>query len=688
MRSYFAVLAAGTILTGCAAQAPPPPPPPPPVAAAVVPEAPPAPKPQYGAFGFDTAGMDKSVAPGDDFFEYANGTWAKNTPIPPDKARYGMFNVLDDLSKERTKTIIDEQSKDANSKIGNAYLSFMDEGTIESKGLAPFEPWLNEVRAIKAKKGLPKLYSDADQLGIDTPYRGFIGQDRKSSDQYALNVLQGGLGMPDRDYYLSSDPKLLDTKAKYLQHLTNELTLAGEPNAAARAKAILDFETKIAKVHWARADSRDASKTYNKMSLAELRKFAPGFDFPQYLKDAGANVDYVIVFQPSAFKGIASLLGRTPLPVLRDQLLVRSLDAYSDYLPKRFDQESFSFYGTVLSGTPEQEPRWKRAVNFTVGSLGDDVSKLYVAKYFPPETKAAADQLVHNLIAAMGRRIDQLDWMSAETKAKAHAKLAAFTPKIGYPSQWRDMSGLAVDRGDLIGNAMRSNRFEYAYQLGKLGGAIRRWEWGMTPMEINAYSNSTMVEIVFPAAILQPPFFDPNADPAVNYGGIGAVIGHEMSHQFDDQGSKYDLHGNLVDWWSPADAQNFKARLDKYEAQINSYEPLPGMHVNGKLTMGENVADLAGLTVAHDAYIASLNGAQPPVIDGVTADQRFYLGWAQVWRCNDREAALRQQLLTNPHSPCRVRTDVVRNMDPWYSAFEVQPGQKLYLAPADRVRIW
>ena len=687
MRSYFAVLAAGTILTGCATQAPPPPPPPP-AAEAAVPEAPPAPKPQYGTFGFDTAGMDKSVAPGDDFFEYANGTWAKNTPIPPDKARYGMFNVLDDLSKERTRTIIDEQSKDPNSKIGNAYLSFMDEGSIEAKGLTPFEPWLNQVRAIKSKKDLPQLYSNADKLGVDTPYRGFVGQDRKASDQYALNILQGGLGMPDRDYYLSSDPKLLDTKAKYLQHLTNELTLAGEPNATARAKAILDFETKVAKVHWARADSRDASKTYNKMSLAELRKFAPGFDFPQYLKDAGANVDYVIVFQPSAFKGISSLLGSTPLPVLRDQLLVRSLDAYSDYLPKKFDQESFSFYGTVLSGTPEQEPRWKRAVNFTVNSLGDDVSKLYVARYFPPETKAAADQLVHNLIAAMGRRIDQLDWMSADTKAKAHAKLAAFAPKIGYPSQWRDMNGLVVDRGDLLGNAMRSNRFEYDYQLGKLGGAIRRWEWGMTPMEINAYSNSTMVEIVFPAAILQPPFFDPNADPAVNYGGIGAVIGHEMSHQFDDQGSKYDLHGNLVDWWTPADAQNFKSRLDKYEAQINSYEPLPGMHVNGKLTMGENVADLAGLTVAHDAYLASLNGAQPPVIDGVTADQRFYLGWAQVWRCNDREAALRQQLLTNPHSPCRVRTDVVRNMDPWYSAFGVQPGQKLYLAPADRVRIW
>ncbi len=685
----FVSLALASALAGCAVQAPPPPPLPPPAPLAeAAPEGAPAPKPRYGTFGLDTAGMNKSVAAGDDFFEYANGTWAKNTPIPPDKARYGMFNVLDDLSKERTRTIIDEQTKDPGSKIGNSYLSFMDEAGVEAKGLAPFEPWLNEVRAIKSKKDLAKLYSDADHLGIDIPYRMFVGQDRKESDRYALNVLQAGLGMPDRDYYLSNDPKLAETRAKYLQHLTNVLTLAGERNAAARATAILDFETRIAKVHWARAESRDANKTYNKMTIAELRKFAPGFDLPELMKGDGASVDYVIVFQPSAFKGISALVGSMPLAVLRDQLLVRSIDTYAAYLPKKFDEENFSFYGTVLSGTPQQEARWKRAVNFTVGALGDDVSKLYVARYFPPETKAAADQLVHNLIAAMGRRIDQLDWMSAETKAKAHAKLAAFTPKIGYPSQWRDMGGLVITRDDLLGNAMRSNRFDFDYEVGKLGGPIRRWEWGMTPMEINAYSNATMVEIVFPAAILQPPFFDPNADPAVNYGGIGAVIGHEMSHQFDDQGSKYDLHGNLLDWWSPADAKNFQSRLDKYEAQISSYEPLPGMHVNGKLTMGENVADLAGLSVAHDAYIASLNGAAAPLIDGITADQRFYLGWAQVWRCNDREAALRQQLLTNPHSPCRVRTDVVRNMDPWYQAFGVQPGQKLYLAPADRVRIW
>jgi putative endopeptidase len=681
MRPLLVILGAGTIVGTVAAGAAQVAPMPSTAAAA-------ASKPQYGTFGFDTAGMDRSVRPGDDFFAYANGTWAKNTPIPPDKARYGMFNVLDDLSKERTRQIIEQQAKDPNSKIGNAYLSFMDTAAVEAKGLAPLQPWLSRIRAMKSKAQLASLYAAADRLSVGIPYRMFVGQDRKASDRYVINVSQGGLGMPDRDYYLSNDPKLVETKAKYLQHLTNMLNLAGERDAAVRAKAIVDFETKIAQVHWTRAESRDALKTYNKMSLAGVRKLAPGFDFPALIKADGANVGYVVVAQPSAFKGIAGLIGKTPLPVLRDQLLVRSLDAYASDLPKKFDDEHFAFYGTVLSGTPQQEPRWRRAVNFTVDTMGDDVSRLYAARFFPPETKAAADQLVHNLIAAMNRRIDRLDWMSAATKAKAHAKLAAFTPQIGYPTQWRNMSGLVVRRDDLLGNAMRSAQFEHAYQIGKLGGPIRRWEWGMTPMTINAYSSPTMVEIVFPAAILQPPFFDPHADPAVNYGGIGAVIGHEMSHQFDDQGAKYDLHGNLIDWWTPADAKNFQARLDQYERQINSYEPLPGMHVNGKLTMGENVADLAGLTVAHDAYIASLNGVPPPVIDGMTADQRFYLGWAQVWRCKMREPALRQQLLTDPHSPCPVRSDVVRNMDPWYPAFNVLAGQKLYLAPADRVRIW
>ena len=690
MIRLVSVLAAGTILAGCATanRADLVPPPPVETADAAPPVVPAPPKPTYGTYGIDTQGMDPSIAPGDDFFGYVNGTWDKTTQIPSDKSRYGMFNVLDDLSKERTRTIIEEQAKDPASRIGQAYASFINQAAVEAKGLAPLEPWLSQIRAVESKAQLDEIYAKADTIGISSPFRMFVGQDSKAPDVYAVTMIQGGLGMPDRDYYLSGDAKLVDTRAKYLEHLTNVLNLAGEKNAEARAKAILDFETKIAKVHWTRAESRDRTKAYNKMSLAELEKSAPGFDFSSFVQGSGANVSDVIVSQPSAFTGEAAAIRKAPLSVLKDQLLVRSIDSYASYLPKAFDDERFHFFGTVLSGTPEQEPRWKRAVNFTVATLGDDVSKLYVDRYFPPETKAAADDLVKNIIAAMGRRIDKLEWMSPETKAKAHAKLAAFTPKIGYPSQWRDMSGLVVAADDLLGNAMRSNEFSHAYQMGKLGGPIRRWEWGMTPMTINAYANSGLVEIVFPAAILQPPFFDPNADPAVNYGGIGAVIGHELSHHFDDQGAKYDSTGKLIDWWTPGDTKAFTARLDKFEQQMNSYEPLPGLHVNGKLTMGENVADLAGLTVAHDAYIASLGGAAPPVIDGTTGDQRFYLGFAQVWRCKSREEALRQQLLTDPHSPCPVRADVVRNLDPWYSAFDVKPGQALYLAPEDRVRIW
>jgi putative endopeptidase len=374
--------------------------------------------------------------------------------------------------------------------------------------------------------------------------------------------------------------------------------------------------------------------------------------------------------------------------VLKDQLLIRSLDSFAGVLPAAFTNEGFAFYGTTLSGTPQLEPRWKRAVNFVTNSMGEEVGKVYVSRYFPPETKAAADALVKNIIAAMGRRIDQLDWMAPETKAKAHAKLAAFTPKIGYPDKWRDYSGLEIRRDDLFGNALRARNFDHEYEIGKLGKPIYRWEWGMTPMEINAYANFGMVEIVFPAAILQPPFFDPHADPAVNYGGIGAVIGHELSHHFDDQGAKYNAEGRLSDWWTPQDVRNFQERTARLASQYDAYEPLPGMHLQGKLTLGENIADLAGLTVAFDAYHASLGGQEAPVIDGFTGDQRFYLGWAQVWRRNYREPNLRQRLLTDPHSPSEQRVDEVRNLDPWYEAYRVPPGQTLFLPPDQRVRIW
>ena len=686
MARVFAFALATTVLAGCATNSPPPP-------VAVTPamaqaEVPAGPKPQYGTFGFDLAGMDRNVQPGDNFYQYANGTWARNTPIPADKANYGAFNFLDDLSHTRTREILEQAKNDPNSKIGTAYATYLDTAAIEAKGLAPIEPWLNRIRGLNSRTGYAALAAEAARSGVGIPFAAAVTQDRKNPDVYAMNLFQSGLGMPDRDYYLSADPKLAETRAAYEKHIAAMLTLAGEPNAAARAKALVNFETEIAKVSWTRVQNRDANKTYNKMTLAALQKSAPGFDFASFFKTGGAPVAEVIVGQPSAVSGIAKVIRSAPLRVLKDQLLVRSLDSFADVLPSGFDKENFAFHGTVLSGTPEQQVRWKRAVDYTVGSLTDEVSKIYVARYFPPETKAAADEMVKNIIAAMNRRIDALDWMTPETKAKAHQKLAAFTPRIGYPNQWHDYSSMEVVAGDAFGNELRSNQWATADNLAKLGQPVRRWEWGMTPMTVNAQANPPLVAITFPAAILQPPFFDPRADPAVNYGGIGAVIGHEMSHHFDDQGSKYDFTGKLTDWWTPADVAAFNSRLDKLEAEYNAYEPLPGFHVVGKLTMGENVADLAGLATAHDAYLASLGGKAPPVIDGFNADQRFYLGWAQVWRRNYREADLRRRLLTDPHSPSEQRANIVRNMDPWYQAFGVEPGQKLYLDPAARVHIW
>ncbi|WP_114228837.1 MULTISPECIES: M13 family metallopeptidase [Sphingomonas] len=692
MKRWFILLGATTALTGCFA------PPSPQVEAAAAADAAatveaaiaeaPRPKPTFGDYGFDTAGMDQTVKPGDSFYNYANGTWQKNAVIPADKSGYGSFNVLDDLSKSRTRTIIENAAKDPNNKIGAAYASFMDEAGIEAKGLTPLKPFMAEVKALKSKADYPALLGRTSRVGVFGPVIGFVNVDDKVNTQYALTLTQGGIGMPDRDYYLKDDPKLAAIRTAYVAHLARMFTLAGEPNAEARAKALMAFETDIAKSHWTQVQNRDATLTYNKMTVAELSRRAPGFDFAKMLRSEGVNVREVIVGQPSAMTGIAKTVARAPLSVLKDQLLIRALDGYASYLPKAFDQERFAFFGTTLSGVPQQEPRWRRAVNFTTGAVGDEVSKLYVAQYFPPETKAAADQLVHNVIDAMGRRIDGLAWMAPETKRRARLKLANFTAKIGYPSQWRDYSGLEIKPDDLLGNAMRSNEFDTAYDLGKLGGPVRKWEWGMTPMTINAYANFGMAEVVFPAAILQPPFFDPNADPAINYGGIGAVIGHEISHHFDDQGSKYDETGQLRDWWTPQDVAAFKAATQKLVAQYDAYEIFPGAHVQGALTLGENIGDLAGLTVAYDAYQHSLGGQPAPVIDGMTGDQRFYLGWAQVWRGKIREAAMRQRLITDPHSPNQQRVSVVRNLDPWYQAYQVQPGQQLYLAPEQRVRVW
>ena len=690
MVRLISLLLAGSALAGCATTEPMAP-----VAAPVAPEvveaappAPPAPKAAIGSFGFDLTGMDRNVAPGDDFYQFANGTWARNTQIPADKSNYGMFTALQDLSQQRTRDILEAAQKDLSSRIGTAFASFLDEATVESRGLAPIQPWLNEIRALSNKAGYAALMGKAARNGVAGLVGGGVGQDDRNSDVYITGLSQGGLGLPDRDMYLLNEANFVSIREAYLGHLTNSLTLAGEANSARRAKAILDFETQIARVSWTREDSGDATKIYNKMSVAQLARRAPGFDWASYLSQRGISEDQLLVAQPSAFTGIARLARQVPLQVLKDQLIVRSLDSYADVLPKAVTDANFAFYGTKLNGTPQNQPRWKRAVDFTTNILTDEVSQVYVAKHYPPETKAKMDELVANVVAALGRRIDALTWMQPETKVKAQAKLAAFKSRIGYPEQWHDYSSITVARDDLFGNALRANQWAHDFNAQKLGKAIYRWEWGLDPMTVNAQANFNLVAITFPAAILQPPFFDPNADPALNYGGIGSVIGHEISHHFDDQGSKYDSRGNLTDWWTPQDVAAFKRLSDQLVKQYDAYEIFPGANVKGEFTLGENIGDLAGVQIAYDAYKASLGGQQAPVLDGTTGDQRFYLGWAQVWRRNYREANLRQRLLTDPHAPSIQRTWIVRNFDPWYPAFNVQSGQKLYLAPDQRVRIW
>jgi putative endopeptidase len=644
--------------------------------------------PQLGTFGFDSAGMDRKVAPGDDFYLFANGEWARKTEIPADKSNYGMFTALDDLSKERVKLVLESERAKKGSKAGDAYASYLDQARVEKLGLKPIQPWLTRVRAVKSKAAFEKLLPVAARNGVGALFGGFVGQDDKNPDVYIFQIFQGGTGLPDRDMYLLDNPKFEGIRTAYKDYLTKMLTVAGENNAAARADAIFAMEKKIAEVQWTREDSSDATKTYNKLTLAQLDDITPGLKMSPVLKGLSPKIDEVIVGQPSAITGIAKIYAETDLSVLKDQMLVNSLATFSNVLPDSVANTTFAFYGTTLQGTPQREPRWKRAVQFTEGALGEEVGKAYAAQYFPPETKAAMDVLVKNVLAAMGRRIDGLDWMQPETKVKARAKLANFTTKIGYPDRWKDYSKLKIVRNDLFGNDLRSNQWGFDDNMSKLGQPIRRWEWGMLPQTVNAYANFGMNEIVFPAAILQPPFFDPKADPAINYGGIGAVIGHEISHHFDDQGAKYDQTGKLSDWWTPADVAAFEAAGKKLIAQYDAYQIFPDANVKGEFTLGENIGDLAGVTIAYDAYKASLGGRPAPVIDGLTGDQRFFLGWAQVWRRNYREANLRQRLLTDPHSPSAQRAWVVRNIDKWYEAFQPKPGQKLYLKPEDRVRIW
>ncbi len=648
--------------------------------------------------GIATEYIESSVRPQDDFFEYLNGKWLKNVEIPADKSSWGSFMELRENTLPQIRGIIEKASAgnpaagtDAQ-RIGDFWASFMDEARLEQLGVSPLSAELGKIAAIKDKAELPAVLARLGKIGVNVPFDFGIHQDNKDSTKYVADIYQGGLGMPDRDYYLKTDDaKLADVKAKYLTHIEKTLALAGDKNAAANAKAIVDFETELAKVQWTKVELRDPIKAYNKVNLTDMAKIAPNYDWATWLKTTGieGKIDYVIVSQPTYLKGFAELSNKTSLDTWKAYLAMHLVDSYSSYLSKAFVDQRFDFYGKTLSGVTQIEPRWKRGVGVVERAQGEAVGKLYVAEHFPAERKARMETLVKNLLVAYKQSIDKIDWMSPATKKEAQAKLAKFTPKIGYPNKWKDYSALVVKRDDLVGNVMRSRVVESDRELNKLGKPIDREEWGMTPQTINAYYNPEMNEIVFPAAILQPPFFDANADDAVNYGGIGAVIGHEISHGFDDQGAQYDGDGNLRDWWSPSDHKNFKAKTQMLVEQYNAFEPLPGYHVNGELTLGENIADNSGLAIAAKAYQISLNGKKAPVINGLTGEQRLYMGWAQVWRSKMREPAQIAQVKTDPHSPGQYRANgTLKNQPGFYEAFKVKQGDKMYLAPKERVIIW
>lgn len=649
-------------------------------------------RPAIGSFGFDTAGMDRTVQPGDDFFLFASGAWERQLAIPADRAYYGVWDELDEKALRDTRAILEEDAGTPGSKPGDFYASFVDQAAADAKGVAPLRPALSAIDAAASREALAAEHGTMERMGVSAVFRFRVGPDDKAPDQYIPQLWQGGLGLPDRDYYLNDDAAIAANRAAYLTYLTQLLTLSGRASAAdapARAKAVFDFERQLAAAHWTRADTRDVDKAYNKWTPADFAAKAPGYPWAAYFRAVGAEASAALLAcQPTAFAGEARLYAATPLATLKDHAALRLLDGYAPYLSQDFVAARFAYRGKALNGVPEDQPRWKRGVQTVETFMGEAVGKDYVARHFPPATKAAADTLVRNLIAAMDGRLRRLDWMAPATRAKAVAKLASFTPKIGYPDRWRDYSALVIRRDDLVGNVMRASRFEHQRQLNHLGQPIDRAEWFMTPMEINAYANPSLNEVVFPAAVLQPPFFVPHADPAINYGGIGAIIGHEISHHFDDQGRKYDKNGALVDWWTAEDVKRFKMLTDRLVAQANGYEVLPGVHVQGDLTLGENIADLAGITITYDAYHATLAGKPAPIIDGLTGDQRFFLGFAQVWRTKIRESALRQQVKIDFHAPEHQRALTTRNIDAWYAAFGARPGQRYYLAPDQRIRIW
>jgi putative endopeptidase len=643
--------------------------------------------------------MNPGVRAQDDFFTYLNGEWLRKTEIPADKSSWGTFVKMRDDLTPQLRGIIEAAQQDKHKKagsdvqkIGDLYASYMDEKKLDALGYRPLTGELQRIRMLRDKKAIPALMAHLSQIGVAVPYSLQVSPDARASTRYAVNLGQNGLGLPDRDYYLKKDDaKLADARAKYALHVEKILGMAGEKDAAAAAKAVVALETALAEVQWTKVENRDPVKRYNKMDFAQLTALTPGYDWNNALAAAGVagKTDYVIVNQPSYLAGFQQVLEKTDLAAWKSYFEWQLLRSYSPYLSKDFYDANFAFYGTVITGVTANQPRWKNGVATVENVLGEAVGRQYVTQYFPAERKARMEVLVKNLLEAYKQSIDTLDWMSPETKKEAQAKLAKFTPKIGYPNKWRDYSALAVKPGDLAGNMMRARTFAYNRGVNKLGKPIDREEWGMTPQTVNAYYNSTMNEIVFPASILQPPFFDMRADDAVNYGAIGAVIGHEISHGFDDKGSQADGDGNLRDWWTKEDRAKFQAKADALTKQYDGYSPLPGYYVNGALTLGENIGDLSGVAIAYKAYKLSLGGKPAPVIDGFTGDQRFFMGFGQIWRSKMREAQQIVQVKTDPHSPGQFRTNgVMINQPGFYEAFGVKEGDKMYVAPKDRVTIW
>ena len=645
--------------------------------------------------GVDQANFNRTVRFQDDLFRAVNGTWLDETQIPSDRSDFGSFTVLVDQAEKDCRKIIEScaAAKDnppgsESQKIGDLYAFFMDEARAEELGIRPIAARLAEVDAIKSKADLTRTLAELAEVGIAGPLVCYVGIDAKKSDEHILEISQAGLGLPDRDYYL--DTKFKDKLEAYQAYVERVLTLAGIGEAKKSAAEIVALETQIAKVQWSKVENRDIDKTYNKMSVAELAKLTPGFDWPLYFQTLGVKqVNELVVSQPPYLTSMVNLLDKTPLATWKVWLKFNIIKHYAGFLNKELVDANFAFYGTTIRGVPENRPRWKRGVALVEGCLGEALGKLYVEKHFPPEAKRRMDQMVKNVLEAYQISFEKADWLSPETRQKALAKLALFTPKIGYPKKWRDYTALEIHRDDLVGNIDRYAIYEWNRDLAKLGQPVDRDEWHMTPQTVNAYYNPSQNEIVFPAAILQPPFFNLAADDAVNYGGIGAVIAHETGHGFDDQGSKWDGHGNLNQWWTPADRKEFDKRGDVLVEQFSQFEPFPGFKVNGQLTLGENISDLAGLTIAYEAYKLSLDGKPAPIIDGLTGDQRFFLGYAQIWRRKHREADLKNRLLVDPHSPAEYRVNgIIRNVPAFYKAFDVKKGDKLYLPPEKRVKIW